>query len=396
MEHSKLTRPMGAARQTACGDRASGQRSGMTLIEVMCAVIVTTMVLGAAMNFFVGQSRSYTAAAKQFNQVQNLRFGADLLDQHLRSAGANTTPGQPQLVYLSPTAFAFNADYASKDSGTTAIYYTPGAPATETEGVLSAQAFNLPGVSPAYAYPTVDYEVTTGIPSPAELITFWFQLDSTMPTPGVFALYRQVNSGVPEAVVRNILPDTVPFFRYIKVSTNVATGLQTQVSVTPAELPASYDATSMLDSVRAVQVSYRITNGDTGTAQRVQSFSLTSTLPNLSKPSLMVCGNPPQTMTTFTAFASGVPGAPSVTLNWAADADEWGGERDIMRYIVWRRNVGAATWGSPLFTVPNGQASYTLLDMSVPDGASVEYSITAQDCTPTFGTPIVSNQVTTP
>ena len=37
----------------------------MTLIEVMCAVIVTTMVLGAAMNFFVGQSRSYTAAVER-------------------------------------------------------------------------------------------------------------------------------------------------------------------------------------------------------------------------------------------------------------------------------------------------------------------------------------------
>ena len=143
--------------------------------------------------------------------------------------------------------------------------------------------------------------MTTGIASPAELITFWFQLDSTMPTPGVYALYRQVNGGVPEAVVRNILPDTVPFFRYIKVSTAPATGLQTQVTVAPAELPASYDATNMLDSIRAVQVSYRITNGDTGAAQRVQSFSLTSMLPNLSQTTLNVCGNPPQTMTTFTA-----------------------------------------------------------------------------------------------
>lgn len=384
-----------SARHRAA-DRPHAGRTGMTLMEVMCAVIITTMVLGAAMNFFVGQSRSYTAAAKQFNQVQNLRFGADLLDQHLRSAGTNTTPGQPQLVYLSPTAFAFNADYASKDSGTTAIYYTPGAPATETDGLLSAQAINLPGVSPAYAYPTVDYELTTGIPSPAELITFWFQLDSTMPTPGVYALYRQVNGGVPEAVVRNILPDTVPFFRYVKVATDPATGLQTQVSVSPAELPASYDATTMLDSIRAVQVSYRVSNGDSGTAQRVQAFSLTSMLPNLSKPLLKVCGNPPQTMTTFTATASGVVGADSVTLTWAPDADEWGGERDIMRYILWRRNVGATTWGSPFVTVPNGQSSYTIVDQSVPDGASVEYAISAQDCTPSFSAPIASNQVTTP
>ena len=117
MDNAKPTCPMSATAKTlhGRGDRRLGSRAGMTLIEVMCAVIVTTMVLGAAMNFFVGQSRSYTAASKQFNQVQNLRFGADLLDQHSRSAGSNTTPGQPQLVYLSATAFAFNADYASPD-----------------------------------------------------------------------------------------------------------------------------------------------------------------------------------------------------------------------------------------------------------------------------------------
>lgn len=368
----------------------------MSLIEVMCALIVTTLVLAAAMNFFVAQSRSYTAAANQFNQVQNLRFGADLLDQHFRSAGANTTPGQPALVYLSPTAFAFNADYASADSGTTAIYYTPGAPVNETQGVLSAQAFNLPGVTPAYAYPTVDYQLAMGIPSPAEEITFWFQLDSTMPTPGVYALYRQVNSGVAEAVVRNILPDTVPFFSYLKISTNPATGAQSLVAVQPGELPAAYTTTLMLDSIRAVQVDYLVSNGDTGAAQRIQHFSLTSMLPNLAEPELKVCGNPPQDMTTFTATASGTFGADSVTLAWAPDADEWGGERDIMAYLLWRRVVGAPTWGSPFLSVPNGQLSYTYYNVSVPDNTTVEYAITAQDCTPSFGNPIVSNQVTTP
>src|SRR5271167_745190 len=220
MRHTYAGRAMRAVTgRRAVGAAVARSRSGMTLIEVMCAVIITTLVLAAAMNFFIAQSRSYTRAATQFNQVQNLRFGADLLDQHFRSAGANTTPGQPAIIYLSPTVFSFNADYASADSGTAAIYYTPGAPVSETQGLLSAQAFNLPGVTPAYAYPTVDYQLAAGIPSPAEEITFWFQLDSTMPTPGVYALYRQVNAGVPEAVVRNILPDTVPFFQYLKGST---------------------------------------------------------------------------------------------------------------------------------------------------------------------------------
>jgi prepilin-type N-terminal cleavage/methylation domain-containing protein len=374
----------------------SRRRHGMTLMEVMVAMVVMAMVLGAAMSFFIGQSRSYSAAAKAFNQVQNVRFGADLLDQHLRAAGANTTPGQPALVYLDPKAFAFNADYSSPDSGTTAIYYTPGAPTLETQGVLAANAFQIPGISVAYTYPTVDYAIAPGIPSPAELITFWFQPDSTSPAPGVYALYRQVNNGAAEAVVRNILPDTVPFFQYLKLSTNGTTGLQTLVPVAPAELPASYTSTLMLDSVRAVQITYRVTNGDSGTAQRIQSFSLTSALPNLTSPQLSTCGNVPQPVPSVTATASGTSGFDSVTVTWNPSPDEWSGERDIMRYIIWRRLATDTTWNAPFASVPNGQAAYSFIDQTAPHAVGVEYAVSAQDCTPSFSTPVASSMVTPP
>lgn len=372
------------------------RRSGMTLMEVMIAMVMMALVLGAAMSFFIGQSRTYSAAAKAFNQVQNVRFGADLLDQHLRAAGANTTPGQPPLVYLSPTAFAFNADYASAVDGTTAIYYTPGAPALETQGVLAADQFTLPGISPAYVYPTVDYSIAPGIPSPAELITFWFQPDSTAPTPGVYALYREVNNGTIEAVVRNILPDTVPFFQYLKLATNPVTGLQSLTPVTAGELPASYTSTLMIDSIRAVTVTYRVSNGDTGAAQRIQSFSLTAALPNLAPPALQTCGNAPQPVPSVTATTSGSLGNDSVTVTWQPSPDEWGGERDIMRYVIWRRLATDSTWNAPFTSEPNGQTSYTFVDLTAPDGTGVEYAVSAQDCTPSFSTPTSSSMVTPP
>jgi type II secretory pathway pseudopilin PulG len=368
----------------------------MTLMELMIAMVMMALVLGAAMSFFVGQSRSYQAAAQAFNQVQNVRFGADMLDQHLRAAGANTTPGQPSLVYMNDSVFSFNADYASADSGTTAIYYTPGAPALETQGVLSADQFAIPGVTPAYIYPTVDYELAPGIPSPAELITFWFAKDSTSPVPGTYALYREVNNGTVEAVVRNIIPDTVPFFQYYKLVTDPVTGLQSLTMLTPGELPASYTSTLMIDSIRAVQVTYKVSNGDTGAAQRIQSFSLTSALPNLASPALQTCGNPPQPVPAVTADTSGTPGLDSVTVTWNPSPDEWGGERDIMRYVIWRRLASDPTWNAPFSSMPNGQLSYTFVDLTAPDGVAVEYAVSAQDCTPSFSTPTASNFVTPP
>jgi hypothetical protein len=266
----------------------------------------------------------------------------------------------------------------------------------ETQGVLSASAFTLSGATTAYLYPTVDYAIAPGIPSPAELITFWFALDSTSPEPGVYALYRQVNNGTIEAVVRNILPDTVPFFQYVKMAVDPVTGLQSLTQVTPAELPASYTSTLMIDSIRAVQITYRVTNGDTGAAQRIQSFSLTSALPNLATQPLQTCGNTPQPVPSVTAATSGVAGADSVTVTWNPSPDEWGGERDIMRYIVWRRLATDSTWNAPFASVPNGQLSYSLVDLTAPDTIGVEYAISAQDCTPSFSNPVSSNEVTPP
>lgn len=387
---------MQAAPPALEAQSARTRRTGMTLMEVMIAMIMMGLVLGAAMSFFIGQSRTYSAAAKAFNQVQNVRFGADLLDQHLRAAGANTTPGQPPLVYMNDSVFSFNADYASADSGTTAIYYTPGAPTLETQGVLSANQFAIPGVTPAYIYPTVDYALAPGIPSPAELITFWFGPDSTSPTPGAYALYREVNNGTIEAVVRNILRDSVPFFQYLKVATNPVTGLQTLTQVPEAQLPASYTSTLMIDSIRAVTVTYKVTNGDTGAAQRIQSFSLTAALPNLATPALQTCGNTPQPVPSISAVASGSYHNDSVTVTWQPSPDEWGGERDIMRYILWRRLTTDSTWNAPFTSEPNGETTYTFVDLTAPDSVGVEYAVSAQDCTPSFSTPVNTPFVTPP
>ena len=178
--------------------------------------------------------------------------------------------------------------------------------------------------------------------------------------------------------------------------TNSVTGLQTLTLVTPPELPASYTSTLMIDSIRAVQVTYKVSNGDTGSAQRIQSFSLTSALPNLAAPELQTCGNSPQPVPSVTATASGSTGNDSVTVTWPPSPDEWGGERDIMRYIVWRRLATDSTWNNPFTSVPNGEVSYTIVDLTAPDGVGVEYAVSAQDCTPAFSNPVNSSMVTPP
>jgi prepilin-type N-terminal cleavage/methylation domain-containing protein len=106
-------------------------RRAMSLLELLIAIVIMGVVMGAAMNFFIGQSKSFRRGASDVTLLQNLRFGADLLNQHFRSVGANTIAGQPPVIYADANSFSFNADYASNTAGDhNAIYYTPNAPNT--------------------------------------------------------------------------------------------------------------------------------------------------------------------------------------------------------------------------------------------------------------------------
>jgi len=203
------------------------QRRGFSLIELLIAIVVMAVVLAGTMNFFMGQSRTFRKATTDMVLLQNARFATDLLNEHFRSVGANLTVGQPSVIYADKNTFAFNADYATNIAGDVdAIYYEPKAPTNQIQSLLKAQAFTIPNSSPALSYPGADY-VQAGVPSPAEAITFWFAPDTETTRADDFVLLRQVNSSVPEVVVRNVLPDsTYPFFRYMYLKTDAVTSGQ--------------------------------------------------------------------------------------------------------------------------------------------------------------------------
>ena len=75
-------------------------------------------------------------------------------------------------------------------------------------------------------------------------------------------------------------------------------------------------------------------------------------------------------------------GAETIDLTWPAAADEVGGERDVLRYVIWRRPFGAAVWGDPYRSIPAGNATYLFNDQQVAVGETWEYQLAAQDCTP--------------
>jgi hypothetical protein len=70
-------------------------------------------------------------------------------------------------------------------------------------------------------------------------------------------------------------------------------------------------------------------------------------------------------------------------VTWPASADEIGAHRDIKSYSVYRRVIGSASWGTPIYTTPSaGTPTYDWEDRAVPIGQSYQYGVVARDCTP--------------
>jgi hypothetical protein len=229
------------------------------------------------------------------------------------------------------------------------------------------------------------------------MITFWFAPDTETARTDDYVLFRQVNNSPPEAVVRNILQDTVPFFQFMYLRDSSS---HLSIDTVPAaSLPLEYDVVTdtvknrMLANLRAVKVSYIITNGLSGTAERTRPMSLVAPFPNMEDRQLATCGNDPVDMAapTVTLDADGI----SADITFTADGDETSGERDVVNYVLWRRPQGTLDWGTPFISIPAGNPpTYKIHDTSVPrqpsGGATVswEYAVAAQDCN--YSNPVVS------
>ncbi len=335
--------------------------------------------------------------------LQNMSFGADNLDSQLRTAGSNTVDNQPTVVYASANSFSFNSNYVTNDTTDIfAVYFDPDATTSQVEALKQANQIVIPGSSPGWTYPSMDYLTTAGTTSTAEMITLYFTPDLETSRTDDYDLMRQVNNNAAETLVRQVLPDStnLPFFRYYILRPPAANQMQ-QLTVLPvAELPLKHtDAvhsandTTKVDSLRAVLVSYVITNGQTGTLERKQRISLNIPLPNMGLKQLKICGSEPILGQALVAVYQPVSG--KIKLTWNPAFDENSGEKDVVRYVIWRKKTADPTWTDPLTSIAAGQANYTYLDgQGLLPATSYDYRLSAQDCSPKLSTPVTASAAT--
>jgi prepilin-type N-terminal cleavage/methylation domain-containing protein len=378
---------------TACRDRR-----GLSLPELLVSLTVFSIVMGGGISFLITQQRAFQKGTNDLTASQNLSFGLTSLAQEIRATGGNVPAGQPNIVYAGRNAFSFNADLTSNVANDPfAIYIDLDAPAGQVTALRLANQITVPGSSPARTWPLQNYLAPDGSASTAETVTFWFTLDDETTRTDDYRLMHQVNNGSPELIARNILApaDTATsFFRYTYLLTP-ATGRQTLQPVPSAWLPITFaDTLGRQDSLRAVRISYRVTNGLSGDLERINAIDFAVGLPNAGVTRLQQCGDAPVYAGTLTAVWDSAEA--SVILGFPSSVDESSGEGDVQRYVIWRRLNGATDWGDPLLSIPTGDSSYTYLDATVTSGETYEYAAAAQDCTPRLSSQLLSADVAIP
>lgn len=364
-------------------------RGGMTLVEVLIALVVGLMVLQVAVGFFGQQARAFSRGTTAMNALQNGRYAVNALEKDVRTLGTGLASRQPGLVYAGPDVLAFNADYATADpNDTDAVYVDESLPPLQTQAATRNARFTIPMT--LFGYPDSSY-YRADTNSPAETLTFFFQPDPTTARSDDFALYRQVNNAAPAVVARSLLQTTgAPFFDYmvVRVPENGPTQL---LSIGGGPLshaaplhgsPQDTGRLARVDSVRAVRVRFTVTNGLTGAREQRRAMDRTIRMPNAGVATRNVCGDEPQGVGLSALRVTLADGSPAVQLAWFPSVDESAGEGDVLRYILWKRVHPAPAFSDPWLSIPAGVGAYSYVDEAVAPGQTVQYALAVQDCTP--------------
>lgn len=385
----------------------SSRERGMTIVEMVLALFVFSFVMAGALGFLKAQGRSFSLGTERVAMYQNERYALNEMEKDLRTAGAGVTDNQPQMIYVGTNVVAFNANYWTNTPGDVfAVYYNSDAPDTAVQALRQAQRANIPLTS--FGYPDTSYYFGPNN-SPAETIIFYFTPDTTTARTDDYILYRQVNNLAPEIVARNVLQTSgVPFFQYYALSTPAGGGQATLYQIPTASMPLMHTMkihlalndtgpAAKIDSIRAVRVSFTQSNGRSGTNERLRTISRMMGLPNAGMANKKSCGDTPLLGSIgFAAVYTVVSGAPTVKLTWTPATDENAGEKDVERYVIWRKLSTATDWGDPLVSIPSGNATYLYNDASVASGKTYFYQIAAEDCNPSLSPTATSVGVAIP
>jgi len=120
-------------------------QEGFTLIEILMALVITSIVVGAAYSLFSLMTRSFTSQEVTAAVQQQLRLGVDFITRDIRATGFDPT-GETGAGVLTATATSFQFTADRDENGSLAeleedVTYTFNAAAGRLERVDANSAF---------------------------------------------------------------------------------------------------------------------------------------------------------------------------------------------------------------------------------------------------------------
>ncbi|MCC6931263.1 MAG: hypothetical protein IT359_19900 [Gemmatimonadaceae bacterium] len=379
-------------------------RSGYSLGELLLTLTITIGVFAAAVPFFTMQVRQLQQDVGRTDAQQTARFAQNTVDRELRNIGIGVQPmdasqgiprNQPKIVQAHAYAVTFNTDLVANDtSDVEAVYFDPNVADQLTRTMIASSPITLPWSGKSY--PDYTYRKNDRSLSLAETVSYWVSADSSQPSSSnMYVLWRRVNDGPISVVATGIrITGTQPFFRYNRV---LPSGVID--SIPTASLPIFWDAVgSIADSIRTVSVSvngvfngYNLQNRAT---TFVRSVNSQTSLANIGLAQRSSCGDVPLNPGAPTVALVTVSGVTRVQVTFTASSDESSGERDVERYVLYRRIVGNP-WDEPIDQVGGSKsASYMWEDFDIQPGVTFQYGVAAQDCSPANSSMRMSSTIT--
>jgi prepilin-type N-terminal cleavage/methylation domain-containing protein len=367
------------------GHGRAPERAAFTLVEIIIALTLLSIVGAAAVTFLVKQTRAVMVISGRLDAQQNVSFAIDALSHDLRIAGVGLGNRQPMMLEATPYAVTFNADLVTTDTATvtTATYFDPSVPESLTVALTPANKITYP--LGAITYPDSTYFQSSGLLSNAETVSYYFTPDSTTSVAGEYLLLKRINNATPTVLARAIVfPGGTPGFRYFIPGA----AINSRVELTSPTLPLYYKVGSvgpdtMLAKISEIRVQLKAMYVDPVEGNVFRSANESVPLLNAGLAHTQGCLSPPLAPATLTQTAS--PSGDSVSVSWPASGDEIGGKHDVKSYSVYRQASGSGVWNTPIYTIAAaGTPTYAFQDKAVPLGPSYTYAVVARDCTPSL------------
>ena len=369
----------------------ASDRSGFTLLEMIIAMTLISIVLGLTVPFFRTEVQAFGNVAGRDDAQQNARYGVSMIDRELRVAGVGVVDPQPLIVQAAPYAITFNVDLITRDKNDRgAAYYDPDIDPNAAASMTKSSKITLPLSALQYPFLAAtdpDYSQNTGVLSDAETISFWVAPD---PDPAAGGHVRSVPSSERDAgnsrgegagstsrtSLCSDISKPIPLGQLVEIPQNT---LPIYHSAPIHNSKADTAKSALTDSIRVVRVRISGQFTDRKGVKNVRPVETGVRIMNAGLLHFHTCGDPPIFGAAVVAVGSNNPST-KVTVTWNSAVDQTSGEKDVEQYSIYKRSNANPLFGEPIASVPGGTPTYSFTDTQVTSGDQLVYGIAAVDC----------------